>query len=388
MKILIIAGNLDQSAPGIVFQRIVNGLSKLHEVHVIASHLDSSISLFSNDLRIIQKQKTNSKFDKLSMILFKRNLVDNLWGKKVAKSIHPKENYDLIFGLISFGHYEGLFGGLELRKKLLSPLAIYSVDAIPAPEGWMPKDYFYYSLKSMIRKNLSKTNAMFSSNDKMLNYQMSLMINKKKIFSSTVYTPSIGTFKILPPSKESENIFLYTGGIYGPRKLDYLFQAFENLIQKYPFARLWFVGTKISKQFLERYSEELQNKVSVYPFSDDLESYYQKATALIDIDADLPDDIFISSKIVNYLMVDRLIISETGEDSPSRLLFSGIESISQCNHSAKELYLAMENAITCADINYESRKVIIDKFHVNSVCKKLSEDLKNFLSFNKKNYEN
>ncbi|AZA75233.1 glycosyltransferase family protein [Chryseobacterium indoltheticum] len=384
MKILIITKNVGKTAPGIVFERLLFGLSSCHDVDLIVSDYAPSIDL-SNIKKIIKITNPilSGKLLKIFMIIFKVNPINFIWALRAKRRIlKEREKYDLVLGLVSFGHYEGLIAGSVISKLLKTKLAVYTVDAIPAPTSWMPEDLFYIALKKMIKKYLSKADALFSSNREMLNYQINIVSSKKKIFSGVIFTPAFGSFQVLPvKSNTDKNIFLYTGGIYGARNPEYLLEGFNKLLKKYPESQLIFVGSSLPNKTLNKFSEEVIDKILFLPFTVDLVPYYSMATALLDIDSDVENDIFLSSKIMNYLMVDRIIISETGFNSPSRHLFKNIDSILQCSHNQDAICDAMEKAILIKNnVNYEGRFPLIKLFQLENVIDNLNADLEKLLS--------
>lgn len=384
MRILIITKTIGKTAPGIVFERIVQGLSSFHEVELIASDYDPSIDL--SKVKKVTKLKAysfNSRLLKLFMIIFNNNPFDFIWGLRTRRNICKNQKYDLVFGFISFGHYEGLIAGSMVSKKLKTKFAVYSVDAIPAPTGWMPYDAYYRGLEKMIKRHLSKPNAFFSSNEQMLSYQLDVISGKKDMFTGVIFTPAYGGFKSMPLMNTGRKKFLYTGGIYGARKPDYILAGFKKLLKKYPEAGLVFVGTVLSQSIMNQLEREVAERIEFFPFTRDLSPYYSMAIAFLDIDADIEDDIFLSSKIMNYLMMNRVIISETGNNSPSRHLFKNIPSIIQCSHNEDEICNAMERAILMRDtVSFEDRLSILELFKIENIIVKLNKDLTTIVDMN------
>ncbi len=384
MKILIITKNIGKTASGIVFERLLSGLSSCHDVDLIVSDYEPSIDL--SNIKKITKIKSpvlNDRLLKIFMIIFNVNPMNFIWAIRAKRKIlKEKKKYDLVFGFISFGHYEGLIAGSIISKQLMTKFAVYTVDAIPAPSSWMPENSYYAGLKKMIRKYLSKTDALFSSNREMLNYQLDILSSQKKIFSEVIFTPAFGSFQVLPVKYDTgKNIFLYTGGIYGARNPEYLLGGFSKLIKRYPESELIFVGTSLPQKTLKKFSQEVIDKILFVPFTTDLVPYYSMATALLDIDSDVENDIFLSSKVMNYLMIDRIIISETGFNSPSRHLLKNVDSILQCSHDQDEICDAMEKAIhTRNNVNYECRLPLIKLFQLENVIDNLNANLEKILS--------
>jgi hypothetical protein len=147
---------------------------------------------------------------------------------------------------------------------------------------------------------------------------------------------------------------------------------------KYPNAQVLIVGIKKKFRNLDKIlnNEERQHEASA-PHTQDLEPLFTRAKVLVDIDADLEKDQFLSSKIVTYMKVNRVILSETGRITPSREIFAGLNTVIQCDHNEDSLYEGMLRAIEVAKSNpdYSEREPIIKKFSVESVVAIMHESL-------------
>lgn len=376
MKILIISPNVGRTAPGIVFERLIFGLSSIHDIDLLTSDFEPSIDLnFVRKVILLPKPKIHPRITNLSVFLFKKNIFDTLWAYK-AFSKTSNSKYDLVFSFMSFGHFSALIAGVFFSKKYNIKLAVYAVDAVPAPVGWMVKDYFYENLKKLMAQYLSKCDALFSSNQQMLDYQLTTFTHKENLVTAVLFNPSLGSFQNDNVGLNDENIFLYTGGIYGPRKVTYLLSAFELLLKSYPLSKLQFVGSVLSKEILSTYNTETISKIEIIPFTKNLKPFYETATALIDIDADIDNDVFLSSKMTNYILINKPIICQTGENSPSRMLFKNINSILQCGHNSHQIYKAMSHIITKKNqIDYTDRKYVKQQFELQTIVAKLNMSL-------------
>lgn len=379
MKILIITSHIGKSAPGIVFERLISGLSLFHEIHVITAHHNTTLDLSNVKCDVVPKTKLLSvRIQKFLFTMTGINPTDVIWVKDVLSRFKKERNftYDLIFSFASFGEHQPIMAGRKISLRNGVPHFVYCVDAIPAPIGWLKDDRFFRKTRTMIIKNLADVDALFSANEKMLKYQLNLVKFRKKIISGVIYNPSYGGLKKLKAPYRGENVFLYTGGIYGPRKPDFVLGAFKMLLQTHPNSVLEFVGSSIPEDKFHLFTAEERPKIIVHNFVTNLEPFYERCTALLDIDSTLQDDIYLSSKITNYITIDRPIICETGASSPSRLIFSGIPSIIQCGHSTIELAKAMGDVIERKNsYNFNDRAKIIEMFKLEKVVNRLNQHL-------------
>lgn len=382
MKILIITENVGGTAPGRVFERIIQGLSSKHEIDVLTSNQITSIDLKNlNNFYHIKKIKLHPYIYKPLIAIIGINPFDVFYSHKCIKYLEARKNsnYNIIISFFSNHHYTSIITGYKYSKLINCKYAAYSVDAVPAP-GWPENKAYYKSVKKLVMKYLSSVDIFFSSNNQMLKYQLSTFTNKNNLITDVIYNPNIGSIKNFPKTDFSAYNFVYTGKLYGVRNAKYILDAFENLLLKYPNSKLIFVEAEISKSLLDFLRNETLNKIEFHPHTDNLDYFYSKATALIDIDADIENDVFLSSKMTNYILVNRIIISETGKNSPSRRLFKGIDSIIQCDHDSEQLLFAMEKSILMNyNMKFHDREAILRLFSLEAVIDKINESLRKIL---------
>lgn len=366
--------NLGGNAPGIVFERLIYGLTLKNTIDVYTAKNDASLE-FAESCKVFSVKyfDLHPRLKRLLINFLSFNPLDLLWAASVNKIIKKRnEKYDVVFSFISMNHYAALEAGRRLQRNN-GLWAIYSVDAIPSPEGWYKQKWHNDRVKCLVKRNFSKADAFFSANEKMLEFEKSLFTNTKNCLFDVIYNPT--QTKLSHFKKTSNYNFLYTGGIYGARKVSYLLKALKLLLLNYPTVELHFVGTVLSDNDLNILDENERKAVFIHPRVDDLSIYYKNSFALIDIDADLENDIFLSSKVINYLTVNRPIICETGTHSPSRQIFSNINSIIQCNHDHIELFEAMKYLIEFPVENFDDRNEVIKMFEINEIATKIMKNL-------------
>jgi glycosyltransferase involved in cell wall biosynthesis len=379
MKILIISKNIDRTAPGIVIEKLIQGLSKFHYVDVLTSVYDPSFTFSAiKNVYEIKEKPIHPRIFKFIVSIFGCNPLDWWWARKAIHKlkINDSERYDLIFSILSLHHYTPLIAGVQIKKKFSAKFAVHTLDAIPAPIEWPENRPYFKSVKKMMARYLPASDFFFSTNEQMLQYQLSTFTAKNNIVTEVIYNPTYANLEHYYYDTGGSNRFLYTGGIYGLRNPKYILGAFKKLLKEYPDSTLEFVGSSIAAQNLSIFSFDEREKVIVHPFTRDLTKYYEGATALIDIDADLPNDVFLSSKIINYITINRMIICETGNNSPSKEIFKEIPSILQCDHNVDELFTAMKRAIELkSKVNFSDRGKVIALFNLDSVIEKLNNKI-------------
>lgn len=378
MRFLIICEFVGKNAPGIVFEKLIFGLSKFHDVTVISTNAKYLNTKAENIVTLdVPKVQIPNKLVKFLFKNFSKNLFDEFWAMNIKSAINRSKfgSFDFIFSFISNYQYGPIVAGNLLSKNYGLKHLVYSVDGIPAPIGWLQDEKLLKTKIKFIKKELSKVDGFFSANEKMLKYQLKFFTPKAGFFSNVIYNPTDENIvSKIDAKKDSVVRFVYAGGIYGPRKVTYILQAFEEYVKENKNTSFEFVGTVIEESLLDSFNSETCERIKIHNFTNDLSEYFQSATALIDIDADLDDDIFLSSKIINYLPIPRIIISETGLNSPSRVLFKDIPSIIQCGHNSGELLLAMRKVDELSkSADYSDRKHVLAKFQIDNIVNSFNE---------------
>lgn len=382
MKILIVTPNVGRTAPGIVFERLIFGLLSNKDINIdlLVEDYEPSLDLSSiKRVVVINKIIKNRGISNRLIKWFGFDLFDHIWSAKAKRLITSNKeiSYDIVLSFMSFQHYSGLIAGQKIAKKIKAKFAVLSVDAVPAPLEWGVNYRLHKNVSKLMQKYLSSADAYFTSNEKMLEYQLSTFKHKNSLITGVIYNPSFGNKMEFPIHDTEEYKFLYTGGIYGARKSIYLLNAFELLLDCYPNSKLVFVGTTLSPSSLSHLKPITISNIEIHPFTKELTKFYKEATALIDIDADFENDVFLSSKITNYILINRIIISETGKNSPSRSIFKNINSIIQCDHDSEQIKSAMIKSIKKREhLNVEDRNAVIQLFNIENISYLLLEKLR------------
>lgn len=381
MKCLIIANDIGLTAPGIVYESILRELSKTLKIDVISIAIKDGLDLPIRFLKVKPTANIHYRIKNLSYKIFKMDIFDRLWliRQKSLMNHYSLEEYDVIISFTSNNNFQSILLGRFLSRVYKKKWVVYSVDAIPAPLEWTKDAKQYDAIKNFISAYLSYCDAFFASNQAMLNYQLKI-IGRLPRKVGVIYTPFrtfSETFKSEGYELSTNPIFLYTGKIYGPRKVDALLGGFRKLLIPFPNAKLIFVG--VSKHLAYNGYEDLikSGNVELYEFTNDLTNFYNRADVLIDINSYKDDDVFLSSKIINYLPLNKPIVSLTGLNSPARNIFHNDESIIHCRHNIDDVYSKLKFAISHS-FDYSNRRQYINMFNSTNVVKPLLEILQHF----------
>ena len=369
MNILCIASDVGKSAAGIVFDTIIRELAKYNEISLISPEIKRMIKQSSiKILETVPSGFRHYKLDIYSMSLLGFNIFDYKWVAFQKRIIRDKdiENVDVIMSFASNCNYKEVMLGAYLARKYNKKWVIYSVDAIPAPMEWLPRKKLYKNTSKFISKYISKCDGFFSANKQMLDYQLR-EIGDYQGCKGVMLTPMRENYKPNNIKNNSETIFLYTGYLYGPRKIDSLMQGFKKYLKRKPKAKIIFIGQNNTTYF-NPYMDLLESKnVEVVGFTENLTMYYDNATALLDINSVFDNDVYLSSKIANYLSLNKPIIAISGLNSPIRNIFTEDDSIIHCLHEVDDIYNAMLKVDQIEKVNFGKRNAYVEMFSAENI---------------------
>lgn len=385
-KCLIIAMDMSASAAGIVFKRIVSSMSQYMTCDIVCPNIDDEVLSISNVLPCTSYKRLHHRVEAILYRLQGYKLTDKLWSCRNRRNIYKavtQDNYDIIISFVYAGNFTPIIIGNYLKKKTNLPWVVYSVDAIPAPIEWSKDLVLRDKLLHYLTKYIGSADAFFSSNPIMSNYQKSIFPQFQGKWG-VVLTPS-HTFlnKSLKRNDSACITFLYPGEVYAPRKIDALLSGFKNYLKDRPHSKLIFVGNSKFADFTNYESLIDSGTIERHGYTKNIDVFYERADVLIDLNANIENDVFLSSKVCNYLSYNKPIISISELGSPVRSMMSGYQTIIHCRHNSEEIYAAMHSARTTAEKYVDDRNDLRVKFSPDVVAKKFYDDIAIFLKENK-----
>ncbi len=350
----------------IFYKRILRELAKNATIDVVSDTAPDSLLDCVNQQYYVPFTKRQHGWYRRFMRWFGTTPMSERWSRQVEEIV--AKDYDVVIAFMATSQLTPAVCGRYLSQKLGCKFAIYTVDAIPAPGGWTRRRNEFIGKQRVVARNFAAADYVAASNPHMLEYQLSVFPNKAGLYADVLLTPSPDKYYVYPPSDEI--LFLYTGSLYGMRNPDHFFKAFKRLLVKYPNVQFLIVGIKKKFRNIDKIlTKEERKQVITGQHTSDLDPLFSRAKILVDIDADLDKDPFLSSKIVTYMKVNRVILSETGKITPSREIFAGLNTVVQCDHNEDSLYEGMLRAIEVADSNpdFSEREKIIKEFSIETV---------------------
>lgn len=373
MRVLAIYFRAD-SGISIFYERIINELTKNCEVDILCDKQPELPFEQARNIFIHPFSPKLSGWYRRFLRWFGTTPFSQRWSVQASEIV--AKDYDVVIAFMATSQLTSAVCGKYLSQKLGCKFAIYTVDAIPAPGGWTRKRSEVRGKRKIVARTFSAADYVAASNPHMLEYQLSLFKHKSGMRSDVLLTPSPDECFNYPPSDEIT--FLYTGSLYGLRNPNHFVRAFKRLMERYPSAQFVVVGMRKKLGKIDRIlTAEERKQVVTGAHTSDLEPYFRRAMVLVDIDADRDKDPFLSSKIVTYLKVNRVILSETGRITPSREMFAGLNTVVQCDHNEDSLYEGMLRAIEVADSNpdFSERDELIKEFSIERVSERFYKGL-------------
>jgi len=390
MRILIVSFSIGGSPVGKVNENLINGLAKAgHQLLVVCAYnlgiINGNVSLY----KLKPQFRVSNKLVKLTTIFFHKGIEYAYWAYKIHEKLKSKIHDfqpEIVFTLGYRGGDSSINLGMKWAKMQKIPYAIHLVDPIPPPKGWETYEVYRKSVVKPIKDALQFAHLLSMNNPEMLSFQQSNLnfniLNKSFILPD----PIVNTKNVLGPPG-NKKIISFLGSFYSARKPESLIKGFAKYCEKGNNAELHIIGKNNIDLEIFGVSKEIQNKIILMNWTNDIDKVCKESTILVDVDADLPNDVFISSKLKEYLALDRVILSITRENSPARNFLKNIkDSIVFSDHNYLNVAEAIEKAFdTTYDFQiFKERKEVIDVLDINNIVDNVISNFEKIISEAKK----
>lgn len=251
----------------------------------------------------------------------------------------------------------GIYGKNTFRV----PLIMHFTDPLPAPEGWANNHLYRKRMIKQMKEYVCCADFISLGNEKMLQYQeevLSINFSKKSFVSPD---PSSQLFTFLQEKESKDRIvLLYLGNIYGNRNPDELFSAIKRFDN--PNLRVIIYGKSFSPA---------PSFVEFRKRTNDVLSAMKESDYLLDLDGDDERPVFISSKLKDYLSVNRPILSISPINSPTRELLNNIKTAVVSSNDCDSIYNALNVLMHKNFPNnvYQERNDLLNQFKANTIVK-------------------
>jgi len=384
MRILLVVFDINNSATGLVINNILKSLILQNPEIAIICNKVTSKEIPSNICYEINGGNLDyDRFDKLLLVATQKNFKGLSWiykGVQIAKKIVDSFNPEMVLVISSAYGFPVFEMGYRISRKFKIPLAIHAVDPLPSTAGWGEHQLLRKSIISIIRPYYKYASIVSSTNETMLNYQKNV-IGEKYIKNSFVLPNPYSPLKNDLTAPIEQKSFVYLGSVYGKRNIQHLIDAFTIFCDRHKDAKLYFIGPIDPGKAI--ISEHVADKIVLINWTDEPEIFMSKCTILVDIDADIENDVFISSKLTNYLVADRVILSISPFNSPARKLMQHLHTTVVVTADSKaEILNALEEALNKSQnlIDFDERNEMRDYLSPKAVAKNLLDNLNGVLN--------
>lgn len=287
-----------------------------------------------------------------------------LWGKRTASTrLSPGAVPDLFYGR-AWPH-GSLIPAFLLSRRYSRPLILHFSDPFPPPNEQHPGPEFMEGLQAMI----NEAKAISFTNENTISYQQRfLSFPDDKAFVLKHIGPEPAVFG----KPEQPKHFYHIGGVGRHRPALPLLEGFSLYHQSHPESRLFFVGSS------EEYLRPLLRKhdfsfVELLPYTDRVQDVIRKAGVLVSIDAEVDRPIFTPTKVVEYLLTDRPVLSITPPGSPVEKLISRSPdtALAVTCYTKQAIAKGLEKVgkISFSQQAMQNRIAGMDDFRAESVCR-------------------
>ena len=373
MKILVITYNYGDSASGIISRRIAEELTAQGEqVKVICR---DAVSIPDSPVEIDRVESLFSRNSFADRILGrikrcgKAYFYDWMWvraairyGSKLCREWQP----DIIYCRTS--PEEACYVGDALKQIFGIKLVQHFSDPIPAPLGYEPQSRRRIVLAGKMSNIVKAADIVSYGNEAMRDYaltQIGYDFSHKSIISPDA--GACGEMRTVEFGNEENIVLTYLGNIYGSRNPQPLFDAIASLNKQ---------GLNVK---LDIYAPQPANMTQCNNFveykgrTSDVWSALEQSDILVDLDGDDDIPVFISSKLKDYILINRPILSITPAGSPSDRLLQGVESAQTTRNQAAAIESAIKTILTgkYKICKYDDRTQLIELFDPKAIAQNL-----------------
>lgn len=384
MRILVIVSSIGKSAAGIVAEEILfNLINQNPETYIICNQKFSDRIPKENVSELQFTSIRYTKIDKSLLVITHKDWNSRSWVKKGLyefKKIYDIFNPDVVLSFVSAYDFHVLEIGFIISKYINRPFAIHSFDSIPSPPGWGENNYLRKAIISIIKPYYEHAKFISATNETMLQYQIEILklsVNKK--ICAVIYNPAKIPNTSLGPPLET-NSFIYLGTLYEKRNPQLIIDIFYDYYKENRPSKFYFIGDNRCTDI--KIPEEIKENVIFHNWTDNPEEFIARINTLVDIDSNIPGDVFMSSKLSQYLMYNRPILCITHHNSPAENFTKSLTQTVFCTcHIKKEILNGMRraNMVVHNDEIYKERTEVRQKLKGQNICIQLLKGLESII---------
>ncbi len=365
------------TASGIISERVANELARQqHVVKIVTQNgardnLIESIQVYEiqsilNDNSIIFR--ILRKLGRYFQFYFFEN--DHLWPfmcRKIIDNIYNEWKPDLVYCRST--PHDPFFIGKYIKRKYGSKVLMHFTDPLPMVTEYSTKPRLIEQGKKQIIDLIKYADYLSFGTKEMIEWEENILGQTLNIYSfesPDVASDTKQRYLKIPP--HSSIRMVYYGSINVSRNPIPLFEALEHLRKNGLNCELFIYSDQASK--FNRY-----DGVYFVGRANNRDDIFASADILVDlaIEACYGKDVFISSKLKDYLLYNRPILSIAGEKSATRSLLRGLDTILISRNTVDEIMISIKTLVNqkLNNDDYNDRKKVIDKFNPSLIAKSI-----------------
>ena len=378
MKIILISYYFDEDASGIISGRVARELVRQGvEVHVVTSNL-----IDTHKSRPFQIHHVPDFFHDRNLFIRTWKIVLNLFGIGTFQQhlIWRKKAAACILKLLKREHFDWLYCrstpfdanhvGYIVSKNSNVKVLQHFTDPYPPEGDFLQKNVSRDKLIRKAKTIIQAADLVSFGNEAMMNYEKketNVDFSRKCFVSNDI--ASSCTIKFVPPKESPQYRIVYLGTLYPPRNPNPLVNAISELYKRNLIFRIYSAKPVISS-LIEPFVQYMGR-------TSDILLALSDADILVDIDGDSENPVYISSKLKDYLLINRPILSITPRNSPSAKILSNLRTVRVVENKKDQILDAL-NYLTTAhfrDDDYYERTPVIQLFSPEKVVKEIVDKM-------------
>ena len=382
MRILICSHSYGNSAEGICVQRLTKALLSAGCQIELVTGGEAARREAGSDCVIHYIDEGASALSRFYNALARRLHLQPysslVWARRVRK-VSLVQEPDMIYGRA--WPLASLQGAVHLHRRYRRPWTMHLSDPLPSP--WdLPGSRPYRAAVRWMNTHASSCRRMTFVTREALEFQERAM--NMSIASRAFVLNHVAPASAHLPAKPlgGTRVLTYVGSFYGHRMPDALLLGFKHYLATHGPAELHFAGTDpvIVGPAIRR--QGLESSVKILPRTTQVERHLAESDLLIAVDAFHGAPVFISTKLVEYLMVNRpvLLISPPGS-SGTKLLSNMPVSRVVTEEDPAVIAAAMHGLLTSAGRagDYERRWQMMEPFGGPAVARRFLDEMETAL---------
>ena len=374
LHILICSVNFDARPEGICTGRLVRALLEQDvRVTVVCAREKSQLG-FAHPLLDVRALPVGLRHPQVvwhALARARGELPSNhySWTRRAAL-ITLNEVPDVIYGRA--WPFSSLVAAQMLAQRLQKPLWLHFSDPFPPPPSTREATYVMHGLRQLASqaRGATFTNAQAAS------YQLRQLGLNTPDWAQVLnhVAPEARQFGAPVIERDIAARFVYLGSFHATRPADPLLAGFAAYLQTGAHAHLHFVGTKPDQVQPGIQHHGLQAQISVEPYTQDVPAWQARASVLLAVDWLQGEPVYLLTKVVEALVVDRPLLLITQPGSPGDRLASQcpdtVVSVTSSEPAAVAQGLARAQALSARPGDYARRHALMQEFAAPEVARR------------------